>query len=278
MKGKAAVRTPTLGPNSADLLVRLSSGGKGIFSIEDAQAITGRSYDLTADLVRKLARKRWLVRLFRGKYLIIPLEAGLEGIPMADRYVIAREVLGSVPYYISHYSAMELHQMTTQPVNTGFVTVRRRRKSRAIAGTEYRFVYASARSFWGWEDTWATPQEQVRVSDLQKTLLDGAVRPDLCGGIGELGKGLWLRRDGLDEGRLVEYAERLDHKAASRRVGFLLRTLDLGQPATLRTLQAYGKGGYDLLDPTLPDDGPHDSQWRLRINLDPEELKASVWT
>jgi len=104
------------------------------------------------------------------------------------------------------------------------------------------------------------------------------VRPDLCGGIGELGRGLWLRRDGLDEDRLVEHAERLDHKAASRRVGFLLRTLDLGQPATLRTLQAYGKGGYDLLDPTLPDDGPHDSKWRLRINLDPEELKASVWT
>jgi predicted transcriptional regulator of viral defense system len=206
------------------------------------------------------------------------LEAGLEGIPMADRYVIAREVMGSVPYYISHYSAMELHEMTTQPVNTLFVTVRRRRKSRVIAGTEYRFVYASARSFWGWEDTWATPQERVRVSDVEKTLLDGAARPELCGGIGELGRGLWLRRDGLDEGRLVEYAQRLDHKAASRRVGFLLRTLDLGQPETLRTLQAYGKGGYDLLDPTLPDDGPHDSEWRLRINLNREELRASVWT
>ena len=276
MKGNAAVRTPTLGPNSADLLVRLSSAGKGIFSIEDAQAITERSYDLTADLVRKLARKRWLVRLVPGKYLIVPLEAGLEGIPLADRYVIAREVLGSVPYYISHYSAMELHQMTTQPVNTVFVTVRRRRKSRVIAGTEYRFVYTSARAFWGWEDTWATPQEQVRVSDLEKTLLDGAVRPDLCGGIGDVGKGLWLRRDDLNEGRLAEYAKRLNHKAASRRLGFLLQTYELGGPETLRTLHAFGKGGYDPLDPTLPDEGPHDSEWRLRINLDPEELRASV--
>ena len=278
MKGKAAVRTPTLGPNSADLLVRLSSSGKGIFSIEDAQAITGRSYLLTADLVRILARKRCLVRLVPGKYLIIPLEAGPEGIPMADRYVIAREVLGSAQYYISYYSAMELHQMTTQPVNTVFVTVRRRRKSRVIAGTEYRFVYASARSFWGWEEIWATPQEQVRVSDLEKTLLDGAARPDLCGGIGDVAKGLWLRRDDLDEGRLVEYAKRLNHRAASRRLGFLLQTYDLGGPETLQALQAYGKEGYDPLDPTLPDEGPHDSEWRLRINLDPEELRASVWT
>ena len=270
--------TPTLGPNSADLLVRLSSSGKRIFSIEDAQAITGRSYDLTADLVRKLARKRWLVRLVPGKYLIIPLEAGLEGIPMADRYVIAREVLGATPYYVSHYGAMELHQMTTEPVNTVFVTAPTRRTSRTIAGVEYYFVYASTRSFWGWEEIWATPQEQVRVSDLEKTLLDGAVRPDLCGGISEVGKGLWLRREDLDEDRLVEYAQRLDHKAGSRRIGFLLQTYDLAGPETLRTLQAYGKGGYDPLDPTLPDEGPHDSEWRLRINLDPEELRASVWT
>jgi predicted transcriptional regulator of viral defense system len=278
MKGNAAVRKSTLGPNSADLLVRLSGAHKGIFSIEDAQAITGWSYERTADIVRKLSRKRWLVRLVPGKYLIIPLEAGLEGFPMADRYVIAREVLGSVPYYMSHYSAMELHQMTTHPVNTVFVTVRRRRRGRVIAGVDYRFVYASPRSFWGWEETWATPQEQVRVSDLEKTLLDGAARPHLCGGTGELGRGLWLRRDDLDERRLVEYAKRLDRKAASRRLGFLLETYRLGRPETVDTLRSFGKGGYDPLDPTLPDEGPHDPEWRLRINVDPEELRASVWT
>jgi predicted transcriptional regulator of viral defense system len=278
MKGNAAVRKPALGPNSADLLVRLSSAHKNVFSIEDAQAITGWGYERTADLLRKLSRKRWLVRLVPGKYLIIPLEAGLEGFPTADRYVIAREVLGSVPYYISHYSAMELHEMTTQPVKTVFVTVCRRRRSRTIAAIEYRFVYASPRSFWGWEETWATPEEQVRVSDLEKTLLDGAVRPDLCGGVAELARGLWLRRDHLDDHRLVEYAKRLGHKAASRRIGCLLQMFGLGEPETVHALRDFGKGGYDSLDPTLPDEGPHDPEWRLRINLDPKELRASVWT
>jgi len=268
----------TLGPTSAELLLRLSAQGKTIFDIRDAQDITHESYNATKFLLGELARKRWLVRLVPGRYLIVPLEAGLDDIPMADRYVIAREVMGLAPYHISHYSAMELHQMTTQPVNTVFVTVRGQRRSRAIAGVEYRFVYASAQSFWGWEDTWVTPQEQVRVSDLEKTLLDGAVRPDLCGGIGELARGLWFRRDEVDEGRLVDYGQRLDHKAASRRIGFLLQTYGVGGPETLRNLRDFGEGGYDPLDPTLPDEGPHDSEWRLRINLDPEELRASVWT
>ena len=270
--------TKTLGPASAELLLRLSAEGKNIFSVADAQAVTGKSYKATAALLSQLVRKRWLVRLVPGKYLIVPLEAGLESIPMADRYVIAREVLDPLPYYISHYSAIELHQMTTQPVNTVYVTVPRQRASRSIAGVEYRFVYANPHAFWGWEPTWVTDQEQVQISDLEKTLLDCAVRPELCGGLGELAKGLWLRKDDLDENRLVAYVKRLDHKAAAKRIGFLLETYSLGRPETISALQSFVNPRYALLDPTLPDEGPYRARWRLRINLDPEELKAIVWT
>lgn len=270
--------TKTLGPASAELLLRLSAEGKTIFSVAEAQAITGKSYAATTTLLSQLVKKRWLVRLVPGKYLIVPLEAGLEGIPMADRYVIAREVLDALPYYISHHSAMELHQMTTQPVNTVTVTVPRQRASRTIAGVEYRFVYANPRAFWGCEPIWATAQEQVQVSDLEKTLLDCAARPHLCGGLGELAKGLWLRKDGLDERRLVAYAQRLDHKAAAKRIGFLLEAHGLARSETIAALGSLVNPGYDLLDPNLPDAGAYRARWRLRINLDPEELRAIVWT
>ncbi|MDY7077990.1 MAG: hypothetical protein SXV54_13830 [Chloroflexota bacterium] len=56
----------TLGPASAELLLRLSAGGKTIFSIADAQAITDKTYKATAALLGKLVRKRWLVR-FAGQ-------------------------------------------------------------------------------------------------------------------------------------------------------------------------------------------------------------------
>ena len=268
----------TLGPASAELLLRLSAEGKVIFSVADAQTITDKSYTATTTLLSQLVRKGWLVRLVPGKYLIVPLEAGLESIPMADRYVIAREVLDTLPHYISHYSAMEIHQMTTQPVNTVYVTVSRQRTSRTIAGVKYRFVYANPRSFWGQESIWATDQEQVQVSNLEKTILDCAARPHLCGGLGELGKGLWLRKADLDESQLTAYLERLDHKAATKRIGFLLETYGLGRPDTIAALQSLVNRRYALLDPTLPDDGPYRARWRLRVNLDPDELKAIVWT
>ena len=278
-KGNRPVKTTkTLGPASAEILLRLSAEGKNIFTIADAQAVTSKSYRTTASLLAQMARKGWLVRLTPGKYLIVPLEAGLESIPMADRYVIARVVLDPLPYYISHYSAMTLHQMTTQPINTVYVTVPRQRASRTIAGVEYRFVYANPRSFWGWELLWATDQEQVQVSDLEKTLLDCAARPHLCGGLGELAKGLWLRKDDLDQDRLVKYAKRLNRKAASKRIGFLLETYDLGSPATIAALQALVNRSYTPLDPTLPDKGPYRARWRLRVNLNADELKTVIWT
>ena len=147
-----------------------------------------------------------------------------------------------------------------------------------IAGQEYRFVYAKPRSFWGWEAMWATDQEQVQVSDLEKTVLDCAVRPKLCGGLSELAKGLWLRKDDLDQDRLIAHVQRLDHKAAAKRIGFLLEIYGLAGQDTVTALLSFVNAGYSLLDPTLPDEGPYRARWRLRINLDPDELRSTVWT
>ncbi len=259
-------------------MLRLSAEGKTIFSIAAAQSITNKTYEATATLLSQLSRRGWLVRLVPGKYLIVPLEAGLESIPMANRYVIAREVLDPQPYYISHYSAMELHEMTTQPVKTASITFHRQRVTTTIASMQSHFVYPTPRTFWGSEMLWVTDQEQVCVSDLEKTLLDCAVRPELCGGLTELAKGLWLRKDQLNEKRLVEYIQRLSHKAAAKRIGFLLETYSLGRPETLGALQSFINLRYALLDPTLPNEGPYRARWRLRVNLDPEELKAIIRT
>jgi len=118
----------------------------------------------------------------------------------------------------------------------------------------------------------------VQVSDLEKTVLDCAARPELCGGLAELAKGLWMRKNDLNEDRLVAYVRRLDHKAAIKRIGFLLETYHLGRPETIASLQALVNSRYSPLDPTLPAQGPYRARWRLRVNLDPEELKTTVWT
>jgi predicted transcriptional regulator of viral defense system len=63
--------------------------------------------------VRWLARAGWLVRLTAGRYAIVPLSSGSEAVPQTNRYVITRDLLSETLYYISHESAMDVHNMLT---------------------------------------------------------------------------------------------------------------------------------------------------------------------
>jgi predicted transcriptional regulator of viral defense system len=264
----------TLGSLGSELLLQLSTQGQTIFSTRDAQAIVGTAS--AGPLLSSLVRKGWLVRLVRGKYLIVPLEASLDAVPVVNRYVIAREVLDSVPHYVSHHSALTLHGLLAEARDEVCITVARRRRSRAIAGVAYHFVYASAPYFWGDTALEVADGERVRVSDVEKTLLDCVVRPELCGGIATVGRALWTCRARLDQARLVAYVERLEHHTAAKRLGLLLETLDVGASETLAALQALVNAHYSRLDPTLPNEGTYLARWRLRVNVDMAALKVAL--
>lgn len=270
--------TKTLGPTSAHLLTALADQNQTIFSVADAQRILNRSYEATIQTLGRLVRAGWLVRLTAGRYVVVPLSSGSEVAPQANRYVIARELLDDTPYYISHDSAMDIHNMLTRPVTTVTVTTPRRLNNRDIIGVPYRFVYAPETALWGSEPTWITPYEQVTVSDLEKTILDGLARSDLCAGISQVATGLWLRQADFDWDKLGDDARRLGRHAVAQRLGYLLELYELGTPALIESLQSLVGSAYTRLDPLLPAGGPYLACWRLRLNLDEETLQTIVRT
>jgi predicted transcriptional regulator of viral defense system len=268
----------TLGSTGAQLLTTLAEENRTIFSIADAQEVLNSSYDAALQLLRRLTRTGWLVSLTAGRYAIVPLSSGDEATPQVNRYVIAREVLGETPYTISHESAMDVHSMFTRPVINVIVTTPRRLKDREILGVPYRFVYAPPSALWGSEPTWVTPDEQVTVSDLERTILDGLARPDLCAGVSQVAVGLWMRQDDLDWGKLAHYVQKLGRRSVAQRLGYLLELYDLGTPSLIESLQEMVSSGYTRLDLLLPDEGPYLARWRLRLNLEPETLQSIVRT
>ena len=268
----------TLGSTSSRLLTALAGDNRNIFSIADAQEILGSSYDATLQTLRRLTRAGWLVRLTAGRYAIVPLSSGNEATPQVNRYVIARELLGETPYAISHESAMDVHNMLTRPVTTVVVTTPRRLARREILGVPYRFIYAPPPALWGCEPVWVTPYEQVTVSDLERTILDGLSRPDLCAGVSQVATALWLRQDDFDWDKMARYVQRMARRAVAQRLGYLLELYELGTPSLVESLQEMVSVSYARLDPLLPDDGPTLARWRLRLNLEPETLQAIVRT
>lgn len=271
-------RTPskTVGPVSATFIARLQQRGKTIFSAAEAMEIYGKNRYATGDFLSDLVKRGILARVKAGVYLL--LQAGSEDTQLRNWPVIARELAGRAPYFISHYSAMRIHGMTTHPLNNVFLTILQRKNKKALSGISYNFIYSKKEHFWGDTAYWATKQEQVRVSDPERTLLDGFDRPELCGGITDVARGIWASQKKIDFEKLGQYAARFRTKAAVKRLGFVLETLKIA-PDLLPGLDKMIKlaGDYITLDPQGPKEGKHLKRWGIRVNLDPEELKAGVW-
>ncbi|MBN1139986.1 MAG: hypothetical protein JXM73_25680 [Anaerolineae bacterium] len=81
---------------------------------------------------------------------------------------------------------MGIHNMLTRPVTAVVVATPRRLADRDILGVPYCFIHAPSLVLWGRKLVWVTPYERVTVSNLERTILDGLARPDLCAGVSEI--------------------------------------------------------------------------------------------
>jgi len=268
----------TLGPQAARLVAELHERGKSLFSNADVEEITSLQPKSARNFISSLVQRGVATRLKPGLFILVPFELGRERDYLGSPYVVARELVGSADYYVSHASAMDLHQMVTQPQLVVYTTTTQAIRPRVVLGTEFRFARCKPKHLFGSTELWVTKTEKVKVSDLERTIIEGLKKSEYCGGFTEVAKGFWMRRDDIDHGKLVDYALRLDVGAVIRRLGFLLETLEVDAPRELRRLQENLTATYAILDPLLPDEGKFVARWRLRLNVDPGEIALVVRT
>jgi predicted transcriptional regulator of viral defense system len=267
-------RLKTAGPQTAHLIAAIYDRGQTTFTNSDVEAITGLEATSARSLVRNAEARGLVTRLKPGLFVLVPPELGSAREFSGNPYLTARAMVGNSEYYISHSSAMELHRMVTQPQFTVFTSTPKRLRARTIHGTEFRFVFVQPEHLFGVATHWITKQDAVWISDLERTLIDGLRQPEYCGGITEVAKGLWMRREDLITSRIVEYALRLRVGSIIRRLGYLLELYRLAPDSELQRLRSALTVTYSLLDPVMPNEGSRMARWRLRLNVAPEELEA----
>jgi predicted transcriptional regulator of viral defense system len=268
----------TLGPRAARLVAELHARGKTLFSHADVEEITSLQAKSARNFAASLVQRGVATRLKPGLFILVPFELGHERDYLGSPYVIAGALAGSADYFVSHASAMDIHRMLTQPQLVVYATSSRAIRPRDVLGTEFRFVRSKPEHLFGSAEHWVTKTEKVRVSDLERTIIDGLKHSEYCGGFTEVSKGFWMRRDDIDCNRVVEYALRLDVGAVIRRLGFLLETFEVDAPRELERLQKSLTATYAVLDPMLPDEGRFTARWRLRLNVDPDEIASVIRT
>lgn len=256
----------------------LHEHGRPLFTHADVRAITGLQSKSARNLMGGLVDRGVATRLKPGLFILVPSELGREREYLGNPYVAARELVGTPEYYVSHASAMAVHQMVTQPQLRFFVTSPKPVRPRVVLGTEFRFVRCKSQDMFGIADHWATNTEKIRVSDPARTVVDGLKQPEHCGGFTEVAKGFWMKHDVIISARLVDYALRLNVGAVIRRLGFLLETFEIPASADLERLRVGLTSSYVLLDPLMPVEGEFQARWRVRVNVAPDELRAIVRT
>jgi len=270
----------TLGPVSANLISALYATGKTIFTATDVENITRLRGNAATDLTSELVGRNVIARIKRGKYIIVPQEIGDDVNYIGNWYVVAREIVKSPDYYISHYSAMDIHNMVTHPITKVFVTTSKQehKKQKIVANVTFEFIYTNAKHIWGIKNFWVSNSEQVRVSDIERTIIDCLYRPKYCGAILEIVKGLWIQKGKIDFDKLLNYALKFDKFVVIKRLGYILETLELKDNDYLNILRARINNRYCVLDPLLTTQETHKNSWKCIVNIGPQEMEKAVST
>jgi len=257
--------------NESLLLSSLSEKGKTIFKMEDIATELKCSYKYAKVLANNLTKKKWVIVLRRGVYLIVPLSAGVRSHYTEHEFVIASHLVS--PYYIAYWSALNFYGFTEQTPFTVFVATTRRAKARKVLNSKYSFVTLSKRKFFGFEPT-AVTTYKINISDREKTLADALDHPEYCGAIPEVAKSLWNAKDKLSVEKIANYAERMGSTAIVKRLGYLVESLNISvDPEILLKMRKMISPGMSALDPTRSREGTYSSRWNLLLNISKETLE-----
>lgn len=256
-----------LGDKETFFLSTLSSNGLKIFTVEDAANILDISQNALDNLLYKLAKKKWILRIQRGKYLIIPLDAGYEANYLSDSFYIASSLVS--PYYIGYWSALNFYSFTEQVPLTVFVASTKRKRDISIKKLKFKFIKIKDTKFFGISKQWVL-SKRILISDKEKTIIDCLDHPEYCGGIAEVAKGLWYGRDEFSYDKMLDYAFLIGNGAVVKRLGYLCETVDVGSFHFIEKLRNKISFGYSKLDPLSSKKGEYTSRWNLNLNLSQE--------
>jgi predicted transcriptional regulator of viral defense system len=264
---------------SNELLTYFHKLGKDSFDNSEAQLALPESKEgAVGELLSNMVKRGLLMRLKHGLYHIIPYEQDAKTF-MPDWHLLAEPLTRGNEYYIGYYSAMQIHQLITQPYLKEQIVVAKQVKPSVlkIKNVDFQFIYHNDRHFFGAKKIWIDNYNKVWCSDLEKTIIDCLFKPDYAGGIVEVAKAIAMSKDTIDFDKLFEYTKQFHSQAVVKRLGFILETLELGL-AIINKLLTLKTASYVLLDTELPKSGKRISRWSIQQNLETQTIKSALFT
>lgn len=230
------------------------------------------------ELLSAMTRRGLLMRVKRGLYYVIPYEQNPESF-MPDWHLLVEYLVQDANYYIGYYSALQIHNLITQPSLKEQIVVAKQIRPSIIKIKEvpFQFIYHNEKHFFGTKKIWVDNFHKVICSDLEKTIIDCLFKPDYAGGIVEIARAIYLSRDKIRFNILLEYVNKFNSQAVLKRLGFLLEALEI-KANIISDLQKLKTTSIVLLDTELPKSGKIITKWSIQQNIEIETIKEAIYT
>ena len=183
--------------------------GLQCFTRADVERVTGNP-DAANSLIYSYQKKGLIASVKRNLFVAVSLETG-QAVP--NRYRIASSVSDSA--YITHHSAFEYYGCANQVFYEVYVSADKRFSPFEYDDIMYRYV--APRASFGV----AEKSDGVRVTDMERTVLDAIGDFDKIAGFEELLKCLELIPY-LDENKLLSYLKQYDKQFLYQKAGYIL--------------------------------------------------------
>jgi predicted transcriptional regulator of viral defense system len=139
------------------------------------------------------------------------------------------------------------------------------RRPETIRGRSVKWVTVNPARFWGF-GIFQPSGYPMRVTTLERTLIDGLQTPELCGGIAKVFEAWANSRDVMNVEALVGQVERLDIGILRQRVGYILDTLNLNHPQLMQWREGSQRGGSSRMVASAPFSPEYNQRWNLSLN------------
>lgn len=256
-----------------ELIKHLTRSGARIFTVEEARMRAqeiGLNPSSIQDKLHYFKNKGVIESLMKGLYCLSP--ELLAGIPLHE-YEVAMELVS--PSAIAYLSAMSFHKLTDQVSSHVYIMTigdfKETNKSSSyntyrIKGVTYKIIRTKKEFFFGLEKQWVGGR-QIFITDLERTLLDGLIRPKYCGGFREVLDAFSQSTERMNVNKMISYAQKIGDTAC-KRLGWVLTHCEIKEDVLIPLLQRKSSSGsFSKLNPSGPHKGVWNHKWLLLENI-----------
>ena len=258
------------------MLCSLATKGKSIIRYDDIINVTQISYQNARKMAQILCKKKWLIPVSAGKYLISPLDAGMKSEYTEHEFIIASHLAGKRPSYIAYWTALNHYGYTEQVPLVVISATTSRMPNTVVHGVRYEFVTITGTKFFGTSNLFID-NHKILISDKEKTIVDALDHPEYCGGIQEVAKCLWNARNELSFERMITYSKQAKNSTVIKRLGYLIDLFDMKIPDHLyHKMRNMIGAGYSQFNPFYVTSKKTNPKWKLYVNVPENQLFEEI--